>query len=445
MVSLRRKILFSFFLLTFLIATPAISFYALGYKFKDGISFQKTGILILDSEPKNARVYIDNEIQQSFINQFLKKENFKLTPQKIKGLLPGEYHVKIELDDYWAWEKKLNVYAGQSTFAENIKLFKKEHPILLQKDVSSLSLSPNKNKMVAWNNEKISLITLPEGITLDLKIATSVSEPIWSKDSKKIIIDNYIIDTDNLEKISKVDEIIGKNVRNLQWDTENSDKIYYQNNKQIGMYDLSSREAKMIFSNKDINEYLPLGNTLYLITQTNNSSVFNIYDIESQTIVKTVNIPRSDYSLKYSTKSQITLFDESFNILFLINPDSIIRPLKETISNVSLVSWINDDELIYANDFEIWIFNKNSLEKKLITRISRKITSIFWLPTNGHILFSTDKDLSIVELDVREKYNITKIINLNEIKNANLGLEGSAIYFYSEIENEKGVYKLFIE
>ena len=81
-----RQILFYIFVLIFLTLTPAISFYASGYKLGSGLNLQKTGILILDSEPSSAFIYIDGKIQQNFINKVMKsEEGFITTPQKIKN------------------------------------------------------------------------------------------------------------------------------------------------------------------------------------------------------------------------------------------------------------------------------------------------------------------------------------------------------------------------
>src|SRR3989339_1238981 len=129
----QRQALFIFFILVFLTATPLISLYAIGYKIGSGFSFQKTGMLILDTDPKGAKIHLDGKIQQNFFKRiYAEEQSYIRTPAKIKNLLPGTYDVRVELPGFWPWQKKLTVNPGQSTFAADIRPFKKALPQLLE-------------------------------------------------------------------------------------------------------------------------------------------------------------------------------------------------------------------------------------------------------------------------------------------------------------------------
>ena len=111
-----RRFLYIFFILIFLIVVPLLSLYANGYKISissvlDGDFFiQKTGILIIDSSPKNANIYINGKSRQFiFKNLFKKDTDMITTPAKIKNLSAGEYIIKLEKDGYWPWEKRLRI------------------------------------------------------------------------------------------------------------------------------------------------------------------------------------------------------------------------------------------------------------------------------------------------------------------------------------------------
>ena len=194
-----RHYLFLFFVFLFCIITPAISLYASGYKINKGFKLQKTGILIIDSNPADAKIYIDNEIQQNFLNKILqKKEGFTTTPEKIKNILPGEYKVRIEKENYWPWEKKLTIQSGETTFAEDIRLFKKDLPIISQKgdyldakvyliDDKLITITDNK---VIFQTEKDKTITHQKDSKTDIQIKISPRK-------EKIIIDKYIYDLQN--------------------------------------------------------------------------------------------------------------------------------------------------------------------------------------------------------------------------------------------------------
>ena len=84
------------FILLFLIIAPAIILYAAGFKLsKNGLAIQKTGMFIIDSNPRGAKIFINGQVQKKFINILFNKNRFITTPAKIKNLLPGEYDLSL--------------------------------------------------------------------------------------------------------------------------------------------------------------------------------------------------------------------------------------------------------------------------------------------------------------------------------------------------------------
>ncbi len=157
-------------------------------------------------------------------------------------------------------------------------------------------------------------------------------------------------------------------------------------------------------------------------------------------------MPGSDnYYFINSTHSLLNLYDQDHQILYLIDPFSLFySPLQETINNIKYTYWVNDNKLLYANDFEVWLFDLELNQKILLTRISQTIASIIWHPSNNYIIYSTDTTISTIELDEREKYNITEIIKLDKIAFPVLNQKGDTLYFYAKIGNQEGLYKLAI-
>ena len=157
-----RRYLYITFILAFLTITPAVWLYAAGYKLGSGFKFEKTGILIFDSEPHGATIYLNDKIQKSFIQSLTKPDTAIIkTPAKIKGLLPEEYSVRLELDGYWPWEKKLEIKGEQSTYAENITLFRNNLPLnISQGNFDKVSLSPDQTWLIANNSTSVILVNL---------------------------------------------------------------------------------------------------------------------------------------------------------------------------------------------------------------------------------------------------------------------------------------------
>jgi hypothetical protein len=107
-----RAILFYLSVVIFLMGLPFILSFALGYKFDHRtLKFTKTGLLALKTQPSGASVYLDERLWYS------------KTPATITELLPGRYHLRLELEKHYPWFNEVNVDAGKVTRLEKIILF----------------------------------------------------------------------------------------------------------------------------------------------------------------------------------------------------------------------------------------------------------------------------------------------------------------------------------
>lgn len=103
---LDKRVIFSLFtLLSAVILTALVIFFAQGYHFsrKTG-KIEKTGLLVLTSNPNGAPIFLNGHLTDA-------------TNTTIK-LAPETYQVKIEKEGYIPWEKKLVVAEGLVTVAD---------------------------------------------------------------------------------------------------------------------------------------------------------------------------------------------------------------------------------------------------------------------------------------------------------------------------------------
>ncbi len=456
-----RRILYIFFIILFLIITPMVIFYAAGYKFNlSGVKFQRTGTFIFDTKPKGAKIFINGQPQQTFFKKYYSQEkSFIKTPAKIKNFLPGEYNIKFELDNYWSWQKKLFIYPGASTYAEDVYLFKKNLPMLLLPDkINNSQLSPDKNKLAILTDKQITILNLTneEQIKLPFINRLSTTTYAWAPSSKKLLLNKTVLSIDNAEEKTDLGGHIKTEINKPKWDYTSDDKLYYQNQNNIYSFALATKaNVKLGFTCPAFygktqfsigSDYLVKNDYLYLISQTGNTTNLNIFKIDSKKLIRKINLPGSDnYYFINSTHSLLNLYDQDHQILYLIDPFSLFyAPLQETINNIKYTYWANDNKLLYANDFEVWLFDLELNQKILLTRISQTIASIIWHPSDNYIIYSTDTTISTIELDEREKYNITEIIKLDKIAFPVLNQKGDTLYFYAKIGNQEGLYKLAI-
>ncbi|MEI6597230.1 MAG: hypothetical protein WCL13_03450 [bacterium] len=186
-------------------------------------------------------------------------------------------------------------------------------------------------------------------------------------------------------------------------------------------------------------------NYLYLIIKSGSVISLEIIDAATGQNIKNINLRETgNYSFINAEQNLLNLYDNNHKILYLIDPLSSYRPLTEIINNVKTAFWANSNDLIYANDFEIWLYNLETKNKTLITRISDTIKNAVLHPSKNYIVYSTEQTINAIELDEREKRNITELIKFESINSFVLAAD-DIIYFLGKTDNSEGLYKFFIQ
>lgn len=137
------KIRILIFLLTIIIVGVVglfISYYARGYRFDTKtLKFQPNGILVIQSEPTGASVYIDGELKTA--------TNANLS------LSPGVYDVEVKKDGYMSWYKRLTIEKEDVTQA-TVSLFKNAPSL------SPVTFSGALNPVASEDGTKIAYVVL---------------------------------------------------------------------------------------------------------------------------------------------------------------------------------------------------------------------------------------------------------------------------------------------
>jgi hypothetical protein len=194
-----RDWLFRFFVFLFVVITIILSLYATGYRFNLSWPLRfdrmllKTGTLALDTKPKGAKVTITSETKISSVFSLFGSKTEQTTPVKIKNLLPGEYTISFTLDNYWPYQKKLRVNPEQTTFLENVILFRKGLPLNVSLAAAQdIFYSPTGR--YAWLQNDKTIINLET----EQKINTTTGAKInWLENGKQIADGSKIINLDN--------------------------------------------------------------------------------------------------------------------------------------------------------------------------------------------------------------------------------------------------------
>ena len=157
-----------------------ISYYARGYRldFKT-FKFQPNGILVIQSEPTGASVYIDGELKTA-------------TNANI-SLSPGVYDVEVKKDGYFSWDKRLTIQKEVVTQA-TVSLFKNVPSL------SPVTFSGATNPIASEDGTKIAYVVLPgknvESDKVGLWVMDTFTLPLGFSNEPKRITDGDLTNYD---------------------------------------------------------------------------------------------------------------------------------------------------------------------------------------------------------------------------------------------------------
>lgn len=444
-----RKILFIVFILIFLIVSPAVIFYASGYKLNwdNPLSFyfiQKTGMLIVESDPSEAEIFLNGKKQKdlSLNLKIFKGGETTKTPAKIKNLLPGSYDLRVEREGYQPWERRIKISPGQITHVLDIKLFKEESPVLIsQSQDEKIKFSPNRKKIILLPSVKIF-----ETKNEEFLAPTSLPQEniYWSEDGGKIITSEEIINLKSSEKYISLTNILGNDFSMAKWGRSNEEIIYLFKDK-LSIFNLQNNTAKLILSNKQIEDFTVKKNQVAVISLLDSETELKIFNPEKNNETLNIKLPYSqDYSFVNEDSELLNILDRRHSRLYLIEPTT--GEIKEALENCDNSSWFNSDIIFCANDFEIRQFDIKQKDDRLLTRISKnKITDLATTDTDNYILYFTDKTINVLTWDKGEDtIQTTELLILEKITSPIFDTDSGLIYFLGEIEQQKGLYKLEI-
>ena len=148
-----RRLIASAFILVFLIAAPILVLYTAGFRwnFKKW-SWQKTGSIYIEVEPKDAVILINGKTADQKI------------PAIINALSPDAYNIKIEKNDYISWERIIEILPEKTSIIKDI--------ILLPKNIK-------RQKEAAYSSSDTPVVKSKEGSFV-------YAENIWKYESAKI-------------------------------------------------------------------------------------------------------------------------------------------------------------------------------------------------------------------------------------------------------------------
>ncbi|MBI4122229.1 MAG: PEGA domain-containing protein [Parcubacteria group bacterium] len=127
-----RRLLVLFLFLLFIAAAPLTVLYASGYRYNTRLGrIEQAGLLFVTTKQKGIRVVVDGQTYD--IGRQLRLDHLR----------PRAYDILLEKDGYHSWNKRLDIYEGQTTYIRDVLLFADALPVLVGPVADDLSLADN--------------------------------------------------------------------------------------------------------------------------------------------------------------------------------------------------------------------------------------------------------------------------------------------------------------
>ncbi|NCN22477.1 PEGA domain-containing protein [Candidatus Falkowbacteria bacterium] len=451
-----RDSLFFFFVFVFIFGTIFLSLYASGYKFNLSWPLEfnrlliKTGMIALNSDPKGAIIYLDGKVQPSVAWRPWQKK-YLSTPAKIKNVIPGEYEIMVERHGYWPFKTTLRVNSGLTTFYENISLFKSDNPTIKAISDESLSeetidLSPNGHYL--YLNESTKIINLnKEGernILADYENLISTSslrlDGSWQKNNE-FLFAGIFFSPNNLNDDKNFLSLIGSEADDWKFE-ENSNRLFYKTKNSLSYIDLNQKQATIVLGDLLITDYLPKNKSLFLIIPAEQQNLLQEYSYEQGAFIQEISLPGDgDYLFGEEKNNYLSIYDKKNKSLYLLERDYLNRGFKK-IEGVKAWQWNNDEGIFFISDWELQYFNLKEGHFDLLARLGINLEDLLINEKNKYLLLSSKQE--VVVYDLKTAY-MTTIIQAEKISSPVLDKNNDLLYFWGQIEDQQGVYRISVK
>lgn len=431
--------------LMFLITAPIVVLYTSGYRYNFSKNkIEKTGILVIASEPKGAQVFINGKNVEDG------------TPARIKNMMPGDYAVKVEKDGFYSWEKVLTIRSKLTTFAEDIALFKKTLPMqIISGNIKYFSVSHDGDKIAYFEKGTVKILDISSKSTKELyKNSSEVARIDWSENDEKILVTERLFPNFKIIGIEDdkpfLPKTLGYNFTEIIFDSGSANTAFgfVPTGAQTGVaHQIDLKEKKIKASIAIGNSFIAEGDTIYTTELIRKNKYLFKRSFKDVGLKEQITLlPVGDYKfLEFKNDLIIALHKERGELIYINLKNSDENTILE--SDVKTAIFNKDQsQLMIKKDFEILTYDFAAKQKYLITRYSKEIKKTMWHPYGAYLFFNIDKAIEVIELDNRGgSRSQISLAQFDEIRDFAVSSNGEAAYFTGKIGAQQGLFELDIK
>ena len=405
----------------FFIISPLTIFYVAGYNYDwDTGKIITTGVLSVDIEPVDAKIYINDVLMERKTQISLTHLKKIEAPVRLTSLKKGIYNVRIEKEGYHTWEKDMTVLDNQTTYVSEMTLPERHDPETLLTDIEQPQISPT-GQYIAYVKDDILHISDIETPLDPLYTATSSMMMEWSPYDDFFI--HYTTSTFTLLNPASIKDVKTfdiDTIERLQWvKGSNTPELFIEEGHTI--MTLNTRE-KEVFSNTSSSIwYVDGNNNLWEYDEEKNVLIEDELILQPQkydTLTDIIDINNTRIIAKYGEKT------------IILHEYMKDDPLKQSIITHNLKYIPSRDEWLTWSPWELWILPEKG-SAKLSMRTSEYIRDVDLLYKEGLLLVATDKRLAAFNPNPWY-YTLQELLSVESVTDVMVNQKEEMIYFLTE-------------
>lgn len=404
-----RRIIAAVFIISFAISAPLLLLYASGYRYSLKKSkLEKTGALVIKSEPTGAKIFLNEQ------------EMPDKSPARIGNILPDDYLISVTKPGYYSWTKTLSIKTQETTFAENIVLFKQAAPELAaDQPIRWWNFSPSGKfaiyTVTEFSKNYLFLHNLETGkarLLSDADYTLDHINAVWNKDDKLVLIANStgaaIFSTSLPKQTARIDfaDFFAR-PKNFRWSQSESARLNFQIDNVVYEYIFATEKSLPLFTlptSGELIDYLVANETLLAVEKIRDSAVLTKYPLvgEKKDLDKSLNLGNDSFRLLGLYGERLLVENTKDNAFTIVSPnlDQVLYHGPD-IKHFDFLA--EQNSLLLQGDQEIIILDltRPALSPKIITRYSQDVTAARWHQKTNYIYTLQGGDIYIIELDDR--------------------------------------------
>ncbi len=432
-----RRIVFWLFVATFAIAGPLLVLYTAGYRlnWQNGHVI-RTGVISISTAPRNALVWLDDE------------DTREKTPHVFKQLLPDEYTVRLEKDDYLSWQGVVDVQSGETVSLQNILLFlDAPSESLFANDIQALSVHPSGGllayltQQAGWNELWLYDLASQEHQLISQSVTVRDAdelELLWSSSGGYLALFEVGIDPslysaagDPLQL-----DLPRQRITRTSWHPSTDHLLYLSTSRGLVQYDLVAGSSTLLEQTDAASIQLDAS----ILTFSDNGEQTEVQQIVGKDKRVLALLPSDEYELMLRDGSFLLLKNDRDEIFLLnIDADEPILLQREATS----FDWHADQRLlVFSDGSEVNVYGVDGHETTFLTRQSLSIESVLWHPIGQHVIVQDTADIQAYEyLAFANDRFVTTLLDDIEIVAWWLDDAGETLYLYGLRDGAYGFYQ----